>query len=49
MLLYFFFSVNAMHHKYLRILLMQLIDNKLPDTRIILFEMFDRWNGMNVL
>lgn len=38
-----------MHQKYLRILLIQLIDNKLPDTLIILFEMFDQGNGMNVL
>lgn len=45
----FLFSANTMHHKYLRIFLMQLIDNKLPDIRIILFEMFDRGNGINVL
>ena len=48
-LLYFFFSANTMHHKYLRILLIKLVDNKLPDTRIILFEMFDQGNGINVL
>ena len=49
MLLYFFFSANTMHQKCLRIFLMQFIDNKLPDTRIILFEMFDQGNGVNVL